>query len=143
MRSIARLDITRPLSAVWPIVAAFDQIHRWHPLISTCVIEPGPVTSGVGAVRRIETVDGGVIRERLTELDEASGRTGYEFVESPFPVTSYQALITLTPTGENSVHADWWADFEPTVDPDRWEKFFGEQVFLPGLEAIADGAGLN
>lgn len=94
------------------------------------------MTSGVGSIRRLRTGDGSAIRERLTLLDRETGRCGYEFIESPFPVTGYQALMTITPTGENSIHADWWADFEPASEPERWRTFFAEQVFLPGLRAI-------
>ncbi|GAB2837399.1 SRPBCC family protein [Streptomyces daliensis] len=136
-RAEARATIARPPAAVWAVVSSFDEIHLWHPLIADCVPEPGVPPGTPGHLRRLTTTDGGEILERLLQLDD--GVCGYEFAQSPFPVSDYRATLRITPgPTEGTSEVRWWADFTP-LDPaetDSLRALFTDNVFVPGLKAL-------
>jgi predicted cupin superfamily sugar epimerase len=125
----------------WPLVADFDAIASWHPLIARSEPEPGLPPGAPGHVRRLVTRRGETVRERLLALDE--GRCVYEFAQSPFAVRAYRATLALGPgPDEATCRARWTARFTPS-DPGQGpalRDFFAGEVFAPGLAALAEAA---
>lgn len=137
----AAAELPVPYARAWPLVAAFDDIASWHPLIARSELEPGLPPGAPGHVRRLVTETGEAIRERLLALD--GGRCVYEFAQSPFAVRAYRAALTLEPgPGDAVCRARWTADFTPS-DPAQGpalQDFFASEVFGPGLAALAEAA---
>lgn len=122
---------------VWGLVRDFGGLPGWHPAIATSEIE-GAAAPSVGAVRRLTTPDGGVIRERLVGLDDAARSYTYEIIESPFAVRSYRATIRLLPiTATGGTFAEWYAHFDAEAsDEPELTSNFEEGVFAAGLAAL-------
>jgi hypothetical protein len=86
-----------PCSAdeAWKVLREFGGIADWHPAIVKSGIEGEAGILRVGAVRRLELADGGVLRERLIEFDDGVRRLAYVFEESPLPVDGYRAEVRV------------------------------------------------
>lgn len=127
---------------VWRLVRDFDGLPGWHPAIATSEVEGGAAPS-VGAVRRLSTPDGGVIREQLIALDDAARSCTYDIVESPFPVRSYRATLRLLPiTATGGTFAEWYAHFDADGDDEAGlARNFEQGVFGAGLAALQDRLG--
>ena len=123
----------------WSLVREFDGLPGWHPAIATSEIEGGAAPS-VGAVRRLTTRDGGVIREQLVALDDAARSYTYDIVESPFAVRSYRATIHLLPiTATGGTFVEWYAHFDAdAADKPGLTRNFEQGVFSSGLSALND-----
>ncbi|MBE9373001.1 SRPBCC family protein [Saccharopolyspora sp. HNM0983] len=122
---------------VWELARDFGGLPGWHPAIATSEIEGGGAPS-VGAVRRLTTPDGGVIRERLVALDDAQRSYTYDIIESPFAVRSYRATIHLLPiTATGGTFAEWYAHFDAdAADEPDLRRNFERGVFATGLAAL-------
>jgi hypothetical protein len=125
---------------VWGVVRDFGKLADWHPGIVTSVIEGGQAGDSVGCVRALTLADGGVVRERLLDLDDRTRSFTYNFVESPFPVRRYESTLTLTPvTDTGHTFAQWSADFDADGDVEKeLLTTFGQDVFGTGLRALRD-----
>lgn len=135
IRASAGIALDRSAAEVWEVVADFDGIHRWHPLLAECVPEQDPETGA--RCRRLTTADGATIRERLVVSDPVNRVLSYEFTESPFPVRDYQATIAVTESA-NGALVEWRVDFTADSDRRHWQSFFTEQVLRPGVAALRD-----
>ena len=83
---MAKVSMSRDLSAsagvVWEIVGKFSAIDSWLPPIASC--EAGGDT--VGDMRKLTTVDGAVVHERLDSIDDdARGRIPVRSPTVPCP----------------------------------------------------------
>jgi carbon monoxide dehydrogenase subunit G len=87
---------------VWAMVKDFGNLHAWlPPVASTKVTKKGEDT-----FRALTLKDGGVINEKLREIDDASMKITYEIVDGVAPVADYYAFIKVTPgpaAGESTV----------------------------------------
>ena len=105
-------DLQAPAQAIWDILSDFAGIKVG-----------GPITSfetegeGVGMVRTIG-MGGASVVERLDVHDADAMTFTYVITndDAPLPVSNYSATVTVTATGENSVHVDWTGTFAPKGD---------------------------
>jgi hypothetical protein len=119
---------------VWSYLKDFGNLAEWLPGMTSCVIEEG-VVSQPGAVRRLEG-PGGLFRERLLVLDDASRSAIYEILECPLPVTNYRATYRVSPvTDSGQAFIEWSATYE-AEDKAKLDKIFTRGVFEPGLAAL-------
>jgi hypothetical protein len=130
-----------PVSAdlVWEKIRDFGNIAEWHPGITGGELESG-VGDQVGAVRRLTGTGGEIFRERLLALDDTARSYTYEFVESPFPVRSYEATLRVTPvTDTGHAFAEWTATYDADAEDEaNLTRTFSRGVFATGLAALRD-----
>lgn len=104
--------ITKKLHAsaekAWEAISRIGRLDVWFPFIATCSVEG----NGVGANRRMTTVDGGDITDIIQEIDHTKKRLVYQRVKSPFPVTSYQGTVEVFSSFDSMAVIVWTIDFE-------------------------------
>lgn len=98
--------IAAPVERVWSLLGGFDLLPRWLDAVRSSELEDG------GRIRRLETVSGDVIVERLLEFSEAERRYSYGHVESPDPVSGYVGTMSVRDADGGSV-ATWSSRFRP------------------------------
>lgn len=135
--TFASAVINAPAEEVWARLRNFGDLS-WHPAIASCEIVSGTGHSEVGAVRRITTVGGDLIVERLTAIDDDRRSYSYVFEEDPFGVRSYHATLTFTPvTADGTTFAHWQTRFDADGDAEaRLVGIFGRDIFQAGLQAL-------
>ncbi|QGM97009.1 SRPBCC family protein [Methylocystis parvus] len=103
-----RKSDTVDADAAWAAIRGVDGLDRWFPIIDRCRVEG----AGVGAVR-IFTIahDGGEVRDRILEIDEAARRLKYDRFSSPFPVSSYIGTVEIRTIGDKT-ELIWTVEFE-------------------------------
>lgn len=126
--------------AVWTIIRDFNGMPEWHPAIADSMIENDRPADAVGCVRSFHLGDGGHLREQLTELSDAHRRMRYIILESPLPVTGYDASIEVVPVTEgNTSLVIWKAEFEVSpADAKATIETVADGVFRAGLSALID-----
>jgi hypothetical protein len=126
--------------AVWSHVRDFDGLPTWHPAITGSELTEGGSGAEVGAVRKLTLGDGGVVVERLLELNDADRRFAYEFVENPFGARRYVATLRVAPvTATGQAFVEWWAEFDAEgADEQRLTEFFADGVYRSGIAALQD-----
>lgn len=139
-RAYVSAIVSADVETVWSFVRDFDNLPQWHPSIQASEILDGKASDAVGCVRKLTLDDGGVVVERLLQLDDVAHSYTYNFVESAFPVRSYVSTIRFTPvTDSGQTFVEWWADFDADADVEaELVTTFGEGVFATGLAALRE-----
>ncbi len=99
-----------PVSAdqLWELIGQFNGIASWHPAVEKSELEED------GKIRRLTLVGGGVIVERLQQIDDNEHLYRYSIVESPLPVADYVAEIRVHQNEEGSGSTiEWSSEFKP------------------------------
>jgi len=105
------VDLMATPDQVWALIGAFG--GQWHPLIARIDL----TGSGIGQLRRIETIDGKHIVERLEAQDDAQRSYRYSNV-SGIPAEGYMGTLEVKPKDAGSSVAwgvQYLADGQPTV----------------------------
>jgi Polyketide cyclase / dehydrase and lipid transport/Domain of unknown function (DUF4331) len=112
LQSVAdSVDLAASPDQVWALVGQFGGM--WHPLINRITL----TGTGVGQLRRIETVDGKEIVERLAAIDDSQRFYRYTNV-SGLGVVDYTGEFSVKPRGSGSAVAwrvQFLADNQPTL----------------------------
>jgi ribosome-associated toxin RatA of RatAB toxin-antitoxin module len=139
-RAYASSIVPADVETVWSAVRDFNNLPDWHPAIQASEILDGQAPDAVGCVRRLTLTDGGIVVERLLQLDDVNRSYTYNFVESAFPVRSYVSTIRFTPvTDSGQTFVEWWADFDADADVEaELVTTFGDGVFGIGLTALRE-----
>lgn len=95
---------------VWSLIGQFS--FEWHPLVARVTL----TGAGIGQLRRIETLDGKEIVERLDAVDDANRLYRYTLVAG-VPASRYTGTIEVKPNGSGCV-ASWRVDFLASNQPD-------------------------
>ena len=86
--------------------------------------------------RRLTTQDGGVLLEKLNDLDNDKMSYSYDIVESPLPVQGYSSTISVADEG-GKAKVIWRSSFEPKgASAEEAAKVIGG-IYDAGLESIA------
>jgi Polyketide cyclase / dehydrase and lipid transport/Domain of unknown function (DUF4331) len=104
------VDVAASPDQVWALVGQFGGM--WHPLIAQITL----TGTGVGQLRRVETVDGKEIVERLAAIDDSQRFYRYTNV-CGFGVVDYTGEFSVKPKGSGSSVAwrvQFLADNQPT-----------------------------
>lgn len=99
------VDLAAAPRDVWAVIGQFG--GHWMPLVAT-VQTTG---TGIGQLRRIDTVDGRTIVERLTAQDDAQMKLSYALV-SGLPAAHYEGTMQVQPKGSGSV-VSWIVTYRP------------------------------
>ena len=138
--SAAALEVSRSAKveetpeAVWQKIGEFCAIQDWHPAVSTCE----QTQEGGETYRTLTLGDGSTIRERLIERTNSSYT--YEIIESPLPVQSYRATLSVSAEGEET-RVDWQGSFDAKDASDADAQALISVIYQAGLDAIASSSG--
>lgn len=124
---------------VWSVVRDFGSLDQWIPAVDTCEIEGGQRPDEVGCVRYLTLADGGgVIRERLVDLDDGKRSYTYDILESPFAVRRYRATIRVASvTDSGGSFVEWWGVYDcAAADEQELDATFARGVFGGGLVGL-------
>ena len=127
------IDIDAPPDAVWALVGDPTSVPRWYPKYATAEVD--------GDTRVLRTAEGGELRERLLERDDARRFYSYT-VLSGAPVASHLASFEVVAEGAGS-RVRWATQAEPS-DPsvDLRERLVGSQTdALERMKRIQEDGG--
>lgn len=124
-----------PPEAVWKVIGDYAGLHQWHPAIASTEITKGKGNAR-GAVRTLVTKDGARIVEELLAYDAKGHSMRYRFLQSPMPVTDYQATLAVKPEGKGS-RIVWKGEFNRT---DAVDDAKAKDIFVGIYRAGFDGA---
>ncbi|MDB5993773.1 MAG: hypothetical protein JWP42_909 [Pseudomonas sp.] len=125
----AFIDIPAAADEVWQLIGGFNALPDWLPFITSSESSEG------GRVRRLQTVDGAVVVERLQSFDNAAKTYSYSILQAPFPATEYLAKIRVEAQGQGA-RVTWSGQFEPVgVSVQEVEELF-TGIYQGGLEAL-------
>lgn len=122
-------DLGATPQAVWAVVRQFGD-GSWHPLIANTQT----IGSGIGELRRIETVDGKTIVERLDSLDDALMTLKYSLV-SGVPAAPYEGTMEVRPNGTGST-LTWSVTFRPDGQAKLIVNLIISTLLNKGLDAL-------
>jgi hypothetical protein len=122
-------DLAAPPQAVWAVVGQFDD-GSWHPLIGKLEI----IGTGVGQLRRIETIDGKTIVERLESIDGGRMTLKYGLV-SGIPAARYEGTMEVTPKGTGST-VSWSVSYRPDGQAKLIVNLIISTLLGTGLDAL-------
>ena len=97
------VELAAAPDTVWSLVGQFG--GDWHPLVARVSL----TGTGLGQLRKIETLDRNEIVERLDAIDNAKRFYRYELVAG-IPASRYTGTLEVMPKGSGSV-ASWRVQF--------------------------------
>ncbi|BCK76805.1 hypothetical protein AA0242T_2446 [Acetobacter aceti NRIC 0242] len=128
------------VSSVWDLVRDFGALGKWLPGVKTCVIEGDEAGDQVGAIRRLEMGDVGVIRERLLALSDVDHAVTFSIIESALPIGNYRSTISLLPiTDGDRTFIQWRGQFEAPVEhAASMEARMPAEIYQPAFDRLAE-----
>lgn len=130
--------IDAPIEKVWERIRDFNGLHVWHPRLAGSEMEGGRPATEIGAVRRLTTGTGAIVRERLLAFSDADHSTTYSIIEHPAPISNHAATLRLERvTDGERTFAVWSASFDaPPGEAEAIAKGMGDNVFQGGFNAL-------
>ena len=111
MQSVAEsVELGAAPDTVWSLIGQFNL--TWHPAVARVSL----TGTGVGQLRRIETLDGNEIIERLDAVDNGKRFYRYSLIAG-VPASHYTGTIEVEPKGSGCV-AGWRVEFLANNQPD-------------------------
>ena len=109
---IETIDIVRtidvPSIAAWEAIRGIGGLDRWFPVIATCRVEG----EGVGAIRTLGLVQGGAMKDRIEEIDDAARRFRYLRFDHPLPATSYKGTVVVRGVAGGKSEVTWSVEID-------------------------------
>jgi hypothetical protein len=102
----------------------------WHPAVASVSLSG----VGVGQLRRLETIDGGEIVERLETIDDAKRFYRYALVAG-VPASHYTGTLDVIPKGSGCI-AGWRVDFLANNQPDIVVRTMVSTLIETGLRSL-------
>jgi carbon monoxide dehydrogenase subunit G len=132
--------IPAPVSAVWGLIRDFGTLGNWLPGVKTCVIEGDDAGDRVGAIRRLEMGDVGMIREQLLALSDVDHTVMFSIIESALPISNYRSAIILLPiTDGDRTFIQWRGQFEaPLEHAASMEARMPTDIYQPAFDRLAE-----
>jgi hypothetical protein len=131
--------IDAPVASVWGVIRDFGAIGNWLPGVKSCVIEGAEPGDRIGAIRRIEMGDVGIIREQLLALSDVDHEVTFSIVESALPIWNYRSTIRLFPvTDGDRSFIRWSGQFEAAPDhAAAMEARMPTDIYQPAFDRLA------
>lgn len=128
-----------PADAVWSYFRDFGGLARWAGgMVKSCTLEG----EGVGAVRTITLAQGGPLRERLVQFDDADRSFSYAIIgPRDLPVDDYVGTVKLRADGASRTTIDWIGTFDPRGAPEADVKLMVEGIYRGGIAAVRAALG--
>ena len=129
VQSVAEtVELAAAPDKVWPVMGQFDLL--WHPAVAKVSL----TGTGVGQLRRLETIDGREIVERLDAIDDAKRTYRYALVAG-VPASHYIGTIDVKPK-ESGCIAGWRVDFLANNQPDIVVRTMVSTLIETGLASL-------
>ena len=122
------VELAAPPDTVWSLIGEFNL--DWHPLVARVSL----TGTGIGQLRRIETLDGKAIVERLEAVDNAKRFYRYTLIAG-IPASHYTATLEVTPKGSGCV-AGWSVQFLANNKPDGAVRRIVSALLRTGLGSL-------
>ena len=134
MRSVV---IDAPITEVWAAVREFDGVVNWNPGVTAATLESGRPTE-VGAIRRLDIVDGSVFRETLLAHSDLEHFYRYDIIDSPLPCRNYLSCHRFVEITDGArTLGIWQGEFDcDESDAAELENIVGEQIYLAAQQAL-------
>lgn len=101
--------VDAPAGTVWELLSDFADVS-WIPVIEDVAVDG----DGLGMTRTIHGSGDQPILETLTHRDDEQMELGYSITNSPFPVTRFEALVTVRPAADGTgADITWHVDYDP------------------------------
>ncbi|MFT8715093.1 SRPBCC family protein [Gluconobacter potus] len=128
------------VSSVWGLIRDFGALGKWLPGVKSCVIEGDEAGDRVGAIRRLEMGDVGVIREQLLALSDVDHAVAFSIIESALPIGNYRSTISLLPiTDGDRTFIQWRGQFEAPVEhAASMEARMPTHIYQPAFDRLAE-----
>ena len=94
------LTMNIPAANIWGIIADFQRVDRFHPLVES-VDQIGQKSTGLGAIRVCNFYDKSSIKEEITHWVEGQSLS-VKLTEGSFPFKSANATIGVKSSGSDS-----------------------------------------
>jgi hypothetical protein len=111
-----KITVTRktnaPAKGLWPYLADFSNIVRFHPMVNASYYVDGSETCEVGSTRQCDFKDGSFFKEQITELKEGS-HYRINVVDSSGPVKDASAFFGLKTLEDGSTEILMEVDMTP------------------------------
>ncbi|MBS1063660.1 SRPBCC family protein [Gluconobacter wancherniae] len=132
--------IPASVPSVWELVRDFGALGCWLPGVQSCVIEGNEPGERVGAIRRVEMGDVGLIREQLLALSDLDHTVTFSIVESALPIRNYRSTISLLPiTKGDHTFIQWRGQFEAPVEhAASMEYRMPKDVYQPAFDRLTE-----
>jgi hypothetical protein len=130
--------LSRPGSpeATWSMIADYCAIEKWHPVVAKCQVSSG-TTNRPGAVRTLTLRDGASVTEELTSYDAKKRSYSYRILQSPLPITSYAATLTIVAGPGGGSVVDWSSTFKAAPGTeDAAARSVVEGIYDAGLASL-------
>ncbi len=137
MKVMRSVIIDAPIDTVWQLIRRFDGVARWNPGVSAATLETGNATE-VGAIRKLDIVDGSVFRETLLAHSDIEHFYTYDILDSPLNCRNYIACHRLMEITEGNRTLGFWEgtfDCDP-ADESELEKIVGDSIYRDAQLAI-------
>jgi len=129
MLSVTRsAELKATAQEVWQVIGGFGSL--WHPLVAQLTL----TGDGPGQLRRIETVDGKIILERLNEHDDAQKIYRYAMV-SGIPANPYNGTLSVQATATGSIVA-WSVAYRPEGQGDLIVRLIISSLLNAGMAEL-------
>lgn len=129
-----------PVPAVWRLIRDFGALGNWLPGVKSCVIEGDEAGDRVGAIRRLEMGDVGMIREQLLALSDVDHAVTFSIIESGLPIGNYRSTISLLPiTDGERTFIQWRGQFDAPVEhAASMEARMPTEIYQPAFDRLAE-----
>jgi hypothetical protein len=122
------IELSAPPDEVWGIIGPFTL--DWHPLVASVSL----IGAGIGQLRRIRTLDGKEIIERLGEVDNAMRSYRYTMV-SGVPASRYTGTLEVRPK-DNGCVVQWRVEYRADDQPDIVVRTIVTTLLQTGLRGL-------
>jgi Polyketide cyclase / dehydrase and lipid transport/Domain of unknown function (DUF4331) len=122
------VDLPAAPDRVWALIGQFG--GTWHPLIADLQL----IGTGVGQLRRIQTIDGKELVERLEAFDKTQRLYRYAMV-SGIPAVDYTGTLGVKPKGTGS-SVEWRVQYLADGQPDIVVKTIVATLLKTGLASL-------
>lgn len=113
---------------VWQSISDFGSL--WHPLVAQLTL----TGEGPGQLRRIETIDGKIMIERLSERDEAKKMYRYALV-SGIPANPFNGTLSVQAT-ETGASVTWSVSYRPEGQGDLIVRLIISSLLNTGMATL-------
>jgi hypothetical protein len=123
---------------VWNLIGGFHSVPNWHPHFRNSQVSDG------GRVRRLESVVGEIIIERLESFDNAARKYSYSMINGPFPASNYRATISVEKiTARELSRVMWSGSFTPVGVSEAHVRTLFQEIYRTGLAALSKNVALK
>jgi hypothetical protein len=133
---IENVNVTKkinvPTDKVWSAISGIGGLDRWFPVIARCSVEG----DGVGAIRTLELVSGGEIRDRIDAINSEARRFVYNRIVHPFPVSKYIGTVEVRDADNRQAEVSWSLEIDVEAEVREETTTFLQKALSDGISGI-------